>query len=282
MKKIKIHIKSADISEERYKELTAVPFKKRPPSKEEKAKHSKLTIVNILTCVGMLLASNVSAGIGLFVGKDLDIELLAIFFYVITLGLIYAGFKGMYATLKGHFGYIFKDTRNKTPEQAITSFFKVFSIDDYSHDFDKEIVPNSYDAFLGMTPELISVEYDKFYNYLKNFRNMIQQFVERGYKDFFNVSTLPDGHLSVISHDIPKEYKRAAYTFMSKTIAYLKFYKINQQNFESMYYAEFEIELELLLIKSGQFWFVTDPMPTYTITEEEPTVKTESETEKAI
>ncbi|MDR0992389.1 MAG: hypothetical protein LBL87_05760 [Ruminococcus sp.] len=274
MKTKKIHIKSADISDDRIKELEAAPLEKRAMSEAERAVIGKNTIVFFLTGIGLIVAAIALTLLGSSASK-----LVIIIFLVLLIG----GIKIAVGSL-ADFCNSFRDIRNKTPEQAISNFFYVVLIGNDTSEFDKKLVSYSYGALQRMIPELISVDYKEFENYLVNFRRTIQQTADGKYKDIFKTTSPPVGYQYGISYEFANEEKTASETHMSKSKIVLTFYeqktdpKSNKS--KSVRYAVFDITLELLLIKSGKFWFVADPMPAYDFIGKQPTVKTEEGTKK--
>jgi hypothetical protein len=105
----------------------------------------------------------------------------------------------------------------------------------------------------------------KFNGYLSAFRKTIRQSAENAYKEGFNKATPPEVYQSEISFYFDEDEKTVSETHMSKTRVKVAFFE--PQSGAKVVYVEFDITLELLLLKSGKFWFVADPMPEYTLNE---------------
>jgi hypothetical protein len=247
MKTIKLHIKSADISEERIKELEAAPLNKKPVTKEELAVHAGNAFAVLIIGVGMIIVAIVLTLVGLAeVG----------FFSVILLVLLIAGIVFVIKSFVDLFKS-FRKLRYKTPEQAISTFFETVLMTD----FDKKQVKYSYNSLMRMMPEINSIEFKEYNKYLTDFRYTVVRYVNNAYKEVLGKTTTPD-IIPAISYDYSPPETTATETHMSKT-------RVNVTFLESLVepyvgYINFDITLELLLIKSGKYWFVADPLPEFT------------------
>jgi hypothetical protein len=265
MKTKKIHIKSADMSEERIKELEAAPFEKKPASEAERAVIVKEALRKLLVGIGLIVAEIVLYLIVDSFGMPSN-GIARIGFIIILVGGIGFILKLVFGSLSD-FCTLFRDIRNKSPQQAIDTFFHVVLLGNDTSDFDKKLVRYSYGTLQRMIPEIIAVDYKKFENYLVGFRSTIRQIVDNKYKNIFKKTTPSAAYQYGISYEFANEEKTASETHMSKTRLVLTFSeeKTDQKSnkSKSVRYAVFDITLELLLIKSGKFWFVADPMPAY-------------------
>jgi hypothetical protein len=266
MKKIKIHIKSADISEKRIKELEDAPFEKNVMSESELDVIGKDIVLQLFVGIAMIIAAIVLA----IIFDTASSKLMGIIFIVLLIG-------GVMATLTSiiRFIAVFADIRSKTPREAIRAFFEVVMLGNGSFNSEYKFVPYAYGALRRMIPELISVDYEKFENYLEDFIKIIQQNAASGYREAFCESPLSALNGYKVLYEFSDEEKTASETHLSKTMATLVFAK--EENDQKVGYAVFNITLELLLIKSGKFWFVADPMPEFTEIEENPATENEKD-----
>jgi hypothetical protein len=266
----KILIKSADISEERIKELAAMPVEKRTVSEAERATYTKSAIFSFLLGIGMIILGGLLAFTPFVEGYG-------------AFGIIALLIGGVIFIIKSPIYYYrnFRDIRNKTSEKALITFFNDVLMGGDFDDFDKKLTSYSYGVLRRMIPELYVLDYKEYTDYLRDFRIKIKQSVDNGYSEFFNDSPPPYEYRLNLSFDFAKDEKTSTETHMSKTKAVLKYYLHSTKTNNRIYYVDFDVTLELLLIKSGDFWFVADPMPEYTVIDEEPTIETEAETEKS-
>jgi hypothetical protein len=268
MKKVIMHIKSANISGERIKQLADAPLKRRVPKKGESATYNKIAINDLLTIVALIIG---------LIGSIIIIPLLAesdstfiliicSFLCIFVFSLLYAILKGTYMSIVGYVKLLFRDVRNETSEEAVRMFFKVVLIGDDTQNFNEKSVSYSYGIFQRMIPEIIAVDNEKFDNYLVNFRNLIQQTVDNEYRKFYNKLTPPDSYNYRIILSLDNEEREGFIAHKSKAMVKVIFFEPPSD--ANSGYVEFDILLELLLIKSGKFWFVADPMPAYTVIDE--------------
>jgi hypothetical protein len=173
---------------------------------------------------------------------------------------------------------IFWDKRCKNPEKAVLSFYKVVLMGDDSDNFNSKSISYSYNSLLRMLPEISAVDFEKFSDWLGNFRKMIHETVDNDYKEVLKKSDPPGTYLSEVSFDPIKIKEKSTDLYIAKTRCIIHYYidPSNQQNEDARVdYADFVINFEMLLIKSDKFWFLADPMPEYTfeysLTEQAPT-----------
>jgi hypothetical protein len=266
MQKTKIHFKSAEISKERIQELAAAPFLKKSLSAEERA-NDKETLLILFIGVGMIIASIVLA----IIAGSSDNKLLAYLFLFLFFGGIWVVYKALPA-----FIYLFRNKRSKTPEKAISAFFECVLIGDDDIKFARKSVSYAYHYLRQITPENISVNYNDFEDYLTHFRNAVKQIFASNYREIFNVKSPPTKYVYKVDMC---DYGKEEITSSKTIISHPRFAWVftTEKDNKAVPFAEFEVTLDLLLIKSGKFWFVADPMPEYTGIKDETTTETESE-----
>ncbi|MDR0991663.1 MAG: PspC domain-containing protein [Ruminococcus sp.] len=276
MKKIKIHIKSADISKERtkrIKEFYDAPSKKSKAAETKRVETRKNAIDNLIFAVGAIVAEIV---VLLIVSKfGIPPGLIRIGFLIFLIGGISLILRALIASIIG-FCALLSLRNNKAPEQpnlwsetseeAITTFFQVILTDNGKVDFDEDSIQITYEILLEMIPNFTSV-LKEFKGYLFDFRKTFREHIDSGYKEVFDKSTPPDIYKSEISYDFAELEKTDSEKYMSKTRIKVTYFT-PESNVDAGYVV-FDINLELLLINSGKFWSVADPMPAYTFIESE-------------
>jgi hypothetical protein len=254
MKTRKIHIKSADISEERLKQLVAAPFEKRAiPIKERVKKAIGFFLCGVLLLIGAIV----------FIALDLPYGLSTTF---IALACPLGGIVLIIISII-ELCTKFQDFRKKSAENAISSFFIILFGEDI--DFDKKVVSLSYDAFMRMLPEMNVVDNEKFIDYLVNFRKTIRQTLDNDYQEVIKTSNSQEKYLNQLSFNPINVKNETHEIYKVNQTCELNFYvnhtEQNSNEIERLYYTRYDITLDLLLIKSGECWVLADPMPDYTL-----------------
>jgi hypothetical protein len=265
MKKVKLHIKSADISDERIKELANAPFEKRPASKEELDVHVNRLLITITLYV-------VSVIIGFSVNKGNTDTLFDVLVMILAWVMILAGVIGIPVSVI-NFVLKIRDVRNVTVEAAISYFFNTVLMSDIMKDIYMKSLTYSYKSFMRMIPEMCTVDFEKFSEYIVNFRKKIREIVENEFKETFKTSTLPDNYESQLSPDPVNIKIETAEMCMTHTWCGLNFYveqrAVDSNESERLDYVRFDISLDVLIIKSSEFRFLADPMLEFTFEDAE-------------
>jgi hypothetical protein len=277
MKTKKILIKSADISTERMAELYDAVPKNIEDLEGQRAVSAKNALSNLLFAVGLIVGEIllflIVSKFGMPASPAARIGFLILFIGGISL-ILRLIFASLYEFLALSKSILKKEPEAPKPsnlwiensEQAIRRFFEFVLIGNKKLDFDEQSVQDSYQYLLDTIPRL-NVELSEFNNYLTDFRKAIRQSAESVYKEVFDTSTTPEICISQISFDFAVMERTVATTHMSKTK--VKVTLSDAQSDANSTFVQFDINLELLLIKSGNFWFVADPMPEYTFEDTE-------------
>jgi hypothetical protein len=263
----KILIKSAEISDERIKELANAKFEKKPPTDEEKKSYIKKAVTFSLIALAIAAAGIVCFYISRRI-LAIGILLIAIFF---LLGALL------------QFLEIFKDIRKTDAKSAIRAFLQVVLLGDDSDVPNKKSVSYAYDSMYRMVPEKVYFNKIDFCKYIDSFRELLKDKINKGYDDAF-LKDLSGNETLLHSLECVKfDEVKANGAVNCKCTFDLSYYHIENIKQQSgkldnggktvkTTYARFQISFEVMLIRSDKYVFLADPMPEVSIIEAQPVV----------
>jgi hypothetical protein len=268
MKTHKISIKSADIPEERIRELSAAPFPKKPPSEEERKIYIKRALIWLLITV-------VIAAVGFVITYVLHRRIrgvVAFLFAAITL-----------CVAVGDFAKLFKDIRQTSPKAALRQYLDVILLGDDSDKFTKKSLSYAYSSLCRLIPDSVLCTRVDFENYVGKFRKDIERKHNEGYDDVFlkdfNVNDNAVARIECVKIDEKSgadcNFCNGVFTvvYAEQTTNKAKSGTLSKTTTEAKEYARFEVTFEVLLVKSGKYYFFADPMPEINFANEEKVVQ---------
>lgn len=258
MKKYTVEIKGAHIEDERIRELSAVPFPRKPVSKEEKKAYIKN--FSFFFIVGLVFII-----INMFL-INYNLWSFSLIVFVISFGLFYLSFTEIFK--------IPKDMRGKTPKDAITKFIEVVLIGSDSTVFKEKSVEFAFNSLQRMVPEIISPNEQDFKKYIVPIRENIEKKVKSAYienfQKVFGENDTANGVVEFVRIEENKRLHGNGSNVKAKfKIKYHNFYKSekNIKNYpNNAIYAEFSLDFDIVMIRSDEFWFFADPMPEFITT----------------
>jgi hypothetical protein len=268
MKTHKISIKSADIPEARIGELAAAPFPKKPPSEEERKIYIKRALIWLLITV-------IIAAVGFVITYVLHRRIrgvVAFLFAAIT-----------FCVAVGDFTKLFKDIRRTDPKAVLWQYLNVILLGDDSDKFAKKSLSYAYSSLCRLIPDSVLCKRVDFENYVGRFREYIKRKHNEGYDDVFlkdfNENDNAVARIECVKIDEKQSgdvnFCSGVFTvvYAEQTTNKAKSGTLSKTTTEAKEYARFEATFEILLIKSGKYYFFADPMPEISFANEEKVVQ---------
>ncbi|MDR0903167.1 MAG: hypothetical protein LBM59_00870 [Ruminococcus sp.] len=248
----KILVKSANIPEERIRELAAAPFPKKPPTDEARKVYVKAALKQFL--LSILIAAG-GAAVYLLSARRRFLAILILVVAVI-----------IFIVAISHFLKLFKDIRETNPKAVLRQFLHTILLGYDSDIFGKKSVSYAYSELLRLIPDAVLCKKVDFERYLTNFREYIRRKHNESYDDVFLKDFNEKREAVPIIKNVSFSEQGGGIYNAVFTVEYIEqgkqeSGKLSSSKPKAKDYARFEVTFEVLLIKSGQFYFFADPMP---------------------
>jgi hypothetical protein len=260
MKTTKILIKSAEIPDERTKELGNADFTKKPPTAEEKKIYIKKAATMLLLSLGVA-----------FFG-------VLVFFIrrrIIATGILIMAIIVLISALL-EFLKLFKDMRKTDAKSAINAFLRVVLLGDDSAVPNKKSVLYAYDSMYRMVPEKVYFNKIDFYKYIENFRELLKDNINKGYDDVFLKDLSGKESLLYNLECVKFDEVNANGAVNCNCTFNLSYYEVERKKQQSgklstggktvnKIYARFQIFFDVMLIRTDKYIFLADSMPEFSV-----------------
>ncbi len=242
--------------------LTSIPYEKAPISDVERSSIIKRGLFNLMLagvcvvigviCIAIFRATTSGAGHG-FVG------FLGVLALIASPIMVLAG-------IFTFFG-IASDPRRKSPQAALLTYVqRVIVGDDDIADFRKKDIEYAFSVMQRMQPQSRALAHEATTAYLKDIRARLEGELLAGYKETFNREPTDFGVCALGAlTEPPASSEELAPGIMRQHAFYALTGSVNQtvgNKSKTMYYAQIKLDLDMVLVKAGDHWFVYDPTPT--------------------
>ena len=254
-----------------YSELVSTPFERKPISPVERNSIIKRGFFWLGVSVFCLVAGFVGFLIGRQGAGSAGSGMVSFMGLVIMLGCPI----GLIIAISTFFGLI-KDPRSKTPEAGLNNYITRVIVGDDSDDFSKKSIDYAFSVLRRLVPDSLIPEQKAFEAYLTGLRSEIREAIRNHYAEYMNKTVeeiSKDGGWSYGISNIGIATGSCLSTPISNGITeskceFILTHSINeQQGGKSVQvpYSQVKIVIEAVVVQSGGFWFVYDPMPEYRV-----------------
>jgi hypothetical protein len=168
---------------------------------------------------------------------------------------------------------IFRDIRERKPENALRSFLEVVLLGDDNDRFKYKSPAYAYSSLCRMLPDILCPGERVFLSYLEGFRDFVKMKIYDDYDSVFladfpvNYHTKP-AFKSIEATETKRISENAAFFKAQICFEYSAISKAEAKKrgtaAKAQVYSRFAVTFDVLMIQSDGFWFIADPMTEYT------------------